>query len=169
MKFLSYVTEMRRDTMDKTYYAKKTAAALSVAAAVIMLIVCLTACSSGVPHIEGVDWKFAIRQSADGTAELVSPDMKVYYPDALEGEVSIGISDGVISVSDADKGTLTEGKYRLADKNDIRAVYLFESDGAEWTAVVSVTKHWDMHEGTLIVSNGEISYTFTADVTGLSD
>ena len=44
MKFLSYATEMRMDTMDKTYYAKNTAAALSVAASVKRVLVCPTAC-----------------------------------------------------------------------------------------------------------------------------
>ena len=146
----------------------KCAAACVVAVVVLLSALCFAACDDVVP-IEDVDWRFAIRQSADGTVTLVSSDMKPFYPDARQGEVSIEISGGVITVSDDSARTLAQGVYRLEDKNGMRAVYLFRSGGVDWTAVVSVTKHWDMHEGTLIVSNAEISYTFTADVTRLSD
>ena len=59
----------------------KCAAACVVAVVVLLSALCFAACDDVVP-IEDVDWRFAIRQSADGTVTLASSDMKPFYPDA---------------------------------------------------------------------------------------
>ena len=129
---------------------------------------CLAACGDGVLAIEGVEWQFATRQTADGTIDLASAAQSAHYPEAPTGEISIETEGGVIVLTDENGEEVATGEYVMTDKNDLRSVYSFESGGDDWTAVVSVSKHWDMHEGTLIVSNGAVAYTFTADVTGMT-